>query len=89
MNLFVISVTTAVFASGFAGLSHDDQTINRPLSEYCAMASLGYELTDNETDHQEDRYSLPEPFNTEVTVNYKLAQSNQLPGVCKLYLATN
>ena len=88
MNLLVTSIAATTLLTTLSGFSGSDLTFNRPISEYCAMTSLGYELANNPAPIDEDKYSLPAPFHTESIVNYKLAHRNELPEVCKAYLAS-
>lgn len=89
MNILAISVSTATLVTGISSVTVEKVAMDRPHSEYCAMTSLGNELTNEARNVMADRYSFSEPYQTRPIVNYKLVQHNQTPELCELYLTTN
>lgn len=89
MNVFISSLTAATLLTTTSGTFLNSNSVERPISEYCAMVTQGYELVDIESQAITDEKTLPVPFHTQPIANYKLVPRNNLPEVCESYLASN
>ena len=89
MNLLSTGITSAILLVSISGNHNSGLPLDRPIQEYCAMATLGYKVVAQETGEIEDLYSLPEPFNALPITNYKLAHQAKFPKACRAYLASN
>ena len=57
------------------------------ITEHCAMASMGYQLSSHANLSYDDKYALPEPFYSKPLDNYRLSQAPQKVGTCQIYVA--
>ncbi len=89
MDILAISMSTAMLVTGISSVTEEKLATVSPHSEYCAMTSLGNELTKEASNVMPHRYSLSEAYQAKPIVNYKLVERNQMSELCELYLATN
>ncbi|MDW3094651.1 MAG: hypothetical protein R8G33_03155 [Gammaproteobacteria bacterium] len=90
MNLFISSISvTALLATTSGAYIKDHSVDERPISEYCAMATKGYELVNIESQALIDQNTLPAPFHTQPIANYRLVPGNDWPEDCEIYFASN
>ena len=89
MNLSISSLAVASLIATLSGANITNSSVERPISEYCAMATSGYEFVDIAPQAIDDQYTLPAPFHTQPIVNYRLVSRKDLPKVCEIYLASN
>lgn len=89
MNVFISSLAAATLLATTSGAYMSSNSVERPISEYCAMVTQGYDLVDIETQAMVDQNTLPAPFHTQPIANYRLVSRNDLPEVCESYLASN
>lgn len=89
MNVFLSSIAVTTLLATTSGAYINNDSIDRPISEYCAMATTGYELVNIEAQAFSDQNTLPAPFHTQPIANYRLVAGNDWPEVCESYIASN
>ena len=83
MNISIPSIAVISLTATMSGVYNSPELAERPMTEVCAMATIGYELVGVEPHSDTDLNLLPAPFHTQPVANYRMNVRNTLPDACK------